>query len=90
MEFWRLMCLDFLGEFRELVTAGDRQLRDAQDRGNLLLETDLRTRIIHLGDLARDAPDEAQEGLDRAIANWHSEIWSLQHFRWTEARMHVA
>ncbi|MCZ6796273.1 MAG: hypothetical protein O7J95_21895, partial [Planctomycetota bacterium] len=89
-EFYGLMCLDFQGKFRELVPAGNLLLREAEDRGSLYMETDLRTRIIYLSDLLRDAPGDAQEGLDRAIAKWRSEEWSLQHYRWTESRISVA
>ena len=89
-DFWRLMCLDFQGEFRELVPAADQHLRDAEDRGSLYMDTDLRTRIIYLCDLVRDAPEEAQEGLDRALARWPIKDWSIQHFRWTESSISVA
>ena len=89
-ELYRLMSLDFLGEFRELVVQGDEHLRDAEDRGSVYMATDLRTRIIYLRELLGDAPGQAQEVLDDALANWPSEIWDLQHYRWLEGRMNVA
>jgi len=89
-DFWRLMALDFQGAFRELVVAGDRYLRDAEDRGNLYMATDLRTRIVYLTALLRDDPETAQRTLDDALAAWPTEGWSLQHCRWTESSLNVA
>ena len=89
-EFWWLMCLDFLGEFRRLERAAHRYLRDAEDRGNFYMETDLRTRIMPLCALMRDAPEEARARVDDAMARWPEQVWSLQRYRWMDSRMSIA
>jgi predicted Ser/Thr protein kinase len=89
-EFWWLMCLDFLGEFHELDRAVPGYLRDAEDRGNRYMETDLRTRIIPWCALMRDEPGEARAGVDDAMANWPEQVWSLQRYRWMDSRMSIA
>jgi tetratricopeptide (TPR) repeat protein len=90
VEFWWLVCLDYLGEFRELRTLGDRFLRDAAGRGHLFLETDLRVRIMHLADLIRDAPERAREGIERATATWPMDSWTMQRSRWLDSSIQVA
>jgi hypothetical protein len=87
--FW-LTCLEALGEFRELDKAASRILRDAEDQGRLMMQTDLHTRLVYFGDLARDDPARARERVDDAIAKWPLKTWCLQRYRWMDARINVA
>jgi hypothetical protein len=88
-ECYTVMCLDLQGEFRELRADGIRLVRDAEDRGHLFMETDLRLRVIYLTDLMRDAPAEAQEGVHRASAKWPMEKWSFQRYRWIDSTVQI-
>jgi serine/threonine protein kinase/tetratricopeptide (TPR) repeat protein len=69
----------FLGEVGELSRRVPVLLAAAQEQGNLLAATDLRTRI-NLIWLAQDQPDEARQEVIDAMLRWPQEGFHLQHY----------
>jgi hypothetical protein len=70
----------YLGELAGLDELVSRLLTEAQARGDLHLETNLRTRVLHMCKLADDAPDAAREAVDRGIAMWSQSGFHLQNY----------
>ncbi len=78
--YYSLLALAYLGEFRELQEALPALLKEAEDRGDLFAATNMRTRLSYLARLAQDEPRQAREELRRAIEAFSPRGYVLQHW----------
>jgi len=76
--YYSLLALAYLGEFRELQDALPALLKEAEDRGDLFAATNMRTRLSYLTRLAQDEPRQAREELRRAIEAFSPRGYVLQ------------
>ena len=74
-----LSSLLFLGDIGELTRRVPVLLAAAEEQGNLLAATDLRTRL-NLVWLAQDQPDVARQEIIDAMLRWPQEGFHLQHY----------
>ncbi len=72
--------LFYMGELPEMLRRLPKLLKEAQERGDLYAETNLRTRLAYLAHLLGDEADLAREELDRAIGLWSQEGFHSQHY----------
>jgi hypothetical protein len=70
----------FLGELSDLGTQASELLANARLRGDLYLETNLRTRVLNMSWLAVDRPDRARIEVDQGIKHWSQEGFHLQDY----------
>ncbi len=84
---FRFGALMYLGEIRELSEGLSRSLRDAEDRGNLYSDGDLKARLF-LHWLARDDPEGHRQRLEEIFARWTSEGYHIQHFNALRSLLH--
>ena len=85
--YWRLFALAQCGRLRVLAREVPLVLKDAQERGDLYLGTNVRLRVGFLVPLAADDPQGALQELDAAIGAWtfghtsgrisHQHVWDL-------------
>lgn len=76
-----LRSLYMLGDIGTLVEELPGALRDAEDRGDLYLATNLRTGSLNFAWLAVDDPDDARAQLDEAHRQWSTHGVHLQHLQ---------
>ena len=81
-----LRSLYLLGEMATLLEELPAHLRDAENRGDLYLATNLRTGSLNLAWLVVDDPDDARAQLDEARARWSTQGVHLQHLQEMHAR----
>lgn len=81
------LCLSFtmlakavMGEFHDLTRRLPRLLKEAQERGDLLAMTDLRTSVEVPLLLVQDQPELARRVLSEAISRWSRSGFHTQHF----------
>ncbi len=80
---YSLLCLGILGRLRELSERLPTVVQDARGRGDLYLETTVRTRVGHLPELRADRPDAARNEVQGAVAAWSREErrgFHMQHY----------
>ncbi len=76
---FQLSALMFHGAIGELAQRVPLLLAAAQEQGNLLASTDLRTRL-NIVWLAKDQPDAARQEVIDAMLQWPQEGFHLQHY----------
>ena len=86
---FQLLSLRLLGRIDELHDLATEQIRYAQRRGDLYLETTVR-RVSNLGWLCRDQPDAARDNLDQARWIPPDGRYHLQHWYEHDARAELA
>ena len=69
-----------MGNLRELEVRLSARLQAAQDKGDLLASTNLRTGIAPGVHLAHDEPGRALRELQQTIGEWSSAGFHLQHY----------
>jgi hypothetical protein len=69
-----------LGDTRELVRRGARAVREAEERGDRFLATNLRSGLANSRWFVEDRPDRAAEEAAAAIDAWSREGFHLQHY----------
>jgi hypothetical protein len=74
-----LWSLTNMGEIAELGRTCPGLLREARERGDRYLETNLSTQIMTLVRLAADAPDLARTDLERVMRTWSQHGYHVQH-----------
>ena len=79
-EFVALSALAHMGELDLLAKRVDEVLADAVERGDLYLETQLRTRFLPLLELRLGRPGAAREGVERALARWRGAGFQIVHY----------
>jgi len=79
-EFVALQALAHMGDLETLSQRADEVLDDAVERGDLYLETQVRTRIVPLFDLRDGQPRRALEGLERALGRWSGSGFQIVHY----------
>lgn len=77
--FW-LRSQIFLGEWSAVAERLPALLKEAQERGDLLAETNLWTRISYIPRLAADEVVVAKEELDQGLKSWSRQGFHTQHF----------
>jgi tetratricopeptide (TPR) repeat protein len=87
MQVFSLYSLAQLGRFGALVRILPDALRDAEDRGDLFLATELRTGILNAAWLAVDDVAGAHAELDEALRTLSTESLHLQHAQELSARV---
>jgi hypothetical protein len=79
-QFYALRSLAFMGHFAELARRLPSYLSDAQTRGDLYAETNLRTRVSYQVLLAQDRPEKARQEIREMLARWSHKGYHLQHY----------
>lgn len=85
--FW-VSSTAYLGDVAALSRRVPVLLRDARERGNLYVSTQLRLRGIILW-LARNQADEGRDEVDDAVAGWSKSSYFVQHLNGMNARLQV-
>ncbi|MEO7094092.1 MAG: hypothetical protein ABI175_12635, partial [Polyangiales bacterium] len=78
-----------LGDVREVRRRMPGLLRDAQDRGDLFLETNLRVGEPNMLLLFDDRPDAVREAVTAAMARWPKRLFHVQHWYALQAFVHA-
>ena len=84
-----MFCLAYLGEMAELSRRVPAALREATERGDLYLATNLRLGYPNLIWLAKDDPDGASREATEAMQRWAQGSMRLQHYYELLALAHV-
>jgi eukaryotic-like serine/threonine-protein kinase len=79
-QFYSLRSLVFMGRFEELSRRLPSYVKDAQIRGDLYAETNLRTRVSYSVLLAQDRPEKARQEIREMLARWSHRGYHLQHY----------
>ncbi len=79
-QFYSLRSLVFMGRFEELSRRLPSYIKDAQIRGDLYAETNLRTRVSYNVLLAQDRPEKARQEIREMLARWSHRGYHLQHY----------
>ena len=74
-----LLSLFSLGELPEFTGRLPTLLAEARDRGDLLAETSLRTRVAYIVALAADDPERARREVAEAMKAWSRGGFHVQH-----------
>ncbi|MFQ5790097.1 MAG: serine/threonine-protein kinase PknK, partial [Acidobacteriota bacterium] len=90
VRFFSIASLFWLGELKELSRWLPDVLKNAGERGDLLLATQLRAWGAHLMYLAADQPDKAREEGRHAIERWSHQGFHIQHYEETWAQVNIA
>jgi serine/threonine protein kinase len=78
--FYALRSLVFMGRFEELSRRLPSCLKDAQLRGDLYEETNLRARVSYAVLLALDKPEKARQEIRETVARWSHRGYYVQHY----------
>jgi serine/threonine protein kinase len=87
-QLFGLFCLTFLGEIGELSRRVPLGLREATERGDLYLATNLRIGYPNLIWLARNDADGARREVEEAMTRWSPQGTHVQHFYELLAQTH--
>jgi eukaryotic-like serine/threonine-protein kinase len=79
-----------LGDLRELAHRVPLYLREAEDRGDRFLVTNLSTGFTNAYWLLLDEPDRAAAEAEAGMGSWSKQGFHLQHFQDFLARSHIA
>ena len=80
----------FLGKLADLGIRASLLLNDARARGDLYLETNLRTRVVNMPLLAADQPAHARQEVEQGIAGWSQQGFHLQNYFALHSRVEIA
>lgn len=80
----------FLGRLDDLGTRASLLLNEARARGDLYLETNLRTRVVNMSLLAADRPEMARREVEEGIAGWSQQGFHLQNYFALHSRVEIA
>lgn len=86
--FWLASVLQ-VGDLHEFRRRFPAALREARDRGNLYLETNLSVGDTNLHWLLEGAPDEAHTVVDEAMRRWSRRDFQVQHWYEIHARAQI-
>ncbi|HLK36738.1 MAG TPA: hypothetical protein VKU41_08295, partial [Polyangiaceae bacterium] len=78
---FRVQALYFAGEIAELARRGPQLLADAEQRGDLYVAVNLRTRAIAGVCLAQDEPEDARRQIHESLAQWSHSGFLVQHWQ---------
>jgi serine/threonine protein kinase len=78
-----------MGHWRELRAQFPSLLADAVERGDLYLETQLRTRLSWLTRLMEDDPARAREDVGMALRRWTAQGFHIVHLWELQGQVHV-
>jgi len=78
-----------MGSLRDMEIRLSARIQAAQDKGDLLAVTNLRTSISPQVHLVHDEPERALRELEQAIGAWSSAGFHLQHFNALISRMEI-
>lgn len=88
--FFRLRALYWRGELNLLSNALITEFKTASDRGDLLATVNLRTRAAYFIDLANDDVNRAQAEINKALSQWSSKYFHIQHYQGWMAEVEIA
>jgi serine/threonine protein kinase len=77
--YFYIRTLLFLGRLTELFEQRSKLLKEAQERGDLFITTNLRI-WSHMIFLASDNSEEAKKDVEEAMKGWTSKSFDLQHY----------
>jgi hypothetical protein len=80
IQFFTIWALMYLGELPEAARRVARGLREAQERGGLHVDTNLRIGRPNLAWLAADDVAGARAAVETAMAQWPQKGFHLQHY----------
>lgn len=86
-QFHALLARQKLGNLRDLEIRLSAQLQAAQDKGDLLALTNLRTGVSPQVHLAHDDPERALREAQQAIGEWSTSGFHTQHYHALVAQM---
>ena len=79
-QFHALLARQQMGSLRDMEIRLSARIQAAQDKGDLLALTNLRTSISPMVQLAHDEPARALRELQQTIGEWSSAGFHLQHY----------
>jgi hypothetical protein len=82
-------CLWFMGDLRELCRRFPLYLREAEERGDRYLETNLRASFSSAAWLVQNEPERAEREAEDAALHWSSAGFHLQHAFALQSRVEV-
>jgi hypothetical protein len=85
-----LICLLFEGEWKRLAAEVPARVKEARERGDQYLVTNLPLRIGYIASLAAGRPEEAQRDIDEGMRVWSERGFLLQHYMELVARVQIA
>jgi len=88
-QFHALLGRQRLGSLRDMEIRLSARIQAAQDKGDLLAITNLRTGISPQVHLAHDEPARAMRELEQTIGEWSSAGFHLQHYNALVSRVEV-
>lgn len=88
--FFRFRALYWLGELNLLANSLHTQFKTANDRGDLLAAVNLHTRTAYIIDLANDDATRAEIGVAKALSQWSSKYFHIQHYQGWVAQVEIA
>ncbi|MCB9642611.1 MAG: protein kinase [Myxococcales bacterium] len=78
--FYTMNALLFMGEFKECHDTLPMILHEAEERGDLYTQTNLRLGVAPKLLLVQDQPERALETIDLALEPWSKRNFHLQHY----------
>lgn len=78
--FFRLRTFFWLGDIPSIFNELPVYLKDAQERGDLFAETNLRTRVSYVAELALDEPERAFQDIQDSLSRWSQQKFHIQHY----------
>ncbi len=78
--FYTMNALLFMGEFRECHSTLPMILHEAEERGDLYTQTNLRLGVAPKLLLVQDQPERALETIESALEPWSKRNFHLQHY----------
>ncbi|MDR3673746.1 MAG: protein kinase [Holophaga sp.] len=88
-QFYSLLGRQQMGSLRDMEIRLSARIQAAQDKGDLLAMTNLKTGISPQVHLAHDEPARALRELQQTIGEWSSAGFHLQHFNALVSRVEV-
>ncbi len=89
MILFSLWCLQFRGELAELGRRWPVVLKEALERGDRHMVTNLSTFVMSTLRLAADDPDLAEATLRQALGQWTQQGFHIQHNEWFGAEVQI-
>lgn len=89
LQYFNLCAMVFTGDFDEASRMLPPVLREAEERGDLYLHTNLRVGDTNLLWLVHDEPDAALKAVDESMSRWSRRSFHLQHFYEAQARANL-
>ena len=89
MILFSLWCLQFRGELAELGRRWPVVLKEALERGDRHMVTNLSTFVMSTLRLAADDPELAEATLRQALGQWTQQGFHIQHNEWFGAEVQI-